>query len=305
MANLSSPGRSASADNRLTRALRWRLRRAAKRFRQVTGRFHVLPEALVIGVQKGGTTSLYRYLEQHPQVLPSRKKEPNYFSGQYRRGLGWYRSFYPLSLEARLNPSAFAIDASVSTIYHPYAPERVQAIIPDARLIALLRDPVERAWSHYHHILRLDDEPREHLPFEQAIWQEEARLHEYRQRLERDPLHHDLSVNRFTYLSRGLYAEQLRRWLHRFERDQLLVIASEELFATPEVTLARVLDFLGLPPREGLVYRRTNRGQNKPATLPRAVREELRAYFVPHNQELYELIGRDLGWPGPGGAGSS
>lgn len=280
-------------------ALRARRKQLSRHYRKLSSSLRSLPNALMIGVQKGGTTSLYHYLLQHPLIFGSSKKEPGFFSKNYDRGESWYRSFFPLRLQVR--PGAVVVEATTSSMSHPLAPERAFRHVPQARLIALLRDPVERAWSHYHHTVRLG---REHLPFDQAIWSEEERMRDFWARVEREPEIYD-TFNYYSYLSRGLYSQQLRRWIEHFGRDRLLVLASEDLYRDPRGVTERAVRFLGLEPHEGIDYRRRNEGANKGSEIPPAIRQQLVAYFEPHNEELYELIGRDLGWQRSDSSGSS
>ena len=127
---------------------RWRAARLGARRRHALAR--ALPGLLVLGTQRGGTTSLYRWLADHPQVHPPLDKEIQFFSVEWSRGIDWYRCHFGPTGDGRLN-----YEASPYYLYHPCAPVRAASVVPKAKLIALLRDPVSRAWSHYHHNLRL------------------------------------------------------------------------------------------------------------------------------------------------------
>ena len=252
----------------------------------------MVPGVLIIGAQKAGTTSLYHYLTAHPLVFPAAHKEPRFFKERYSRGLNWYRVHFPLRTQRLLRPGALTLEATTGYLDYPHAPQRVAETLPEVKLVALLRDPVERAWSHYHHSLRLG---RETLPFEVALEQEEARLGEYYRRVQSDPDYHDPAVGAHSYLARGRYAEGLERWLQVFGRERLLILKSEDLYADPESTVQTTLDFLGLPPLTDVSYRPFNEGKNKEDMDPQT-RAQLCAYFKPHNEKLYELLGRDFGW---------
>jgi hypothetical protein len=167
----------------------------------------------------------------------------------------------------------------------------VQATVPEARLIVLLRDPVDRALSHYHHEVALGREP---LTFEQAIEAEAERTRGEEERLVREPGYFSHAWWDYAYLGRGRYAEQLERWLAVFPREQLLVVASDELAAEPRETYARVLEFLGAPAYELDSYPRVyeqSYGEMQPDT-----RRRLAGYFAEPNRRLFELLGRDFGW---------
>jgi hypothetical protein len=181
-------------------------------------------------------------------------------------------------------------EASPSYVFHPLAPQRVAVLVPDVRLIALVRNPIDRALSHYHHEKALGREP---LPFEEALEQEDARMEGELERM-LDPKYFSHAWWNFTYLSRGRYAEQLDRWLERFPRERLLVVPSEDLLERPGETYGRVLEFLGASPHGLDSYPRIF-ARDYSEMDPRT-RSKLRDSFAEPNRRLYELIGRDLGW---------
>lgn len=241
----------------------------------------MLPDFLIIGTQRGGTTSLYNYLAEHPKVAPAAVKEVHYFTLFHDRGDEWYESNFPRSRGLRKRITG---EATPYYLFHPDVPERAHRLCPDAKLIALLRDPVARAFSHYQHERRLGEEP---LSFAEAIAKEDERL-------SGDPFV-DGSHQHFSYAARGRYAEQLRRWWSRFPRERLLILRSEDLFTDPGAVYAQTLEFLGLPNHRPRRFEVFNAGAELDEIEP-YVRHELTAYFRPHNTELYELIDRDMGW---------
>ena len=250
----------------------------------------MLPGLLIIGAQKAGTTSLYHYLAAHRQVLPGTEKEVRYFNSQYHRGISWYRSHFPLNRQGRgerLGGDPITLDASTGYLFSRDAPGRVAADLPDAKFVVLLRDPVERAWSHYRHSVR---DGHEALPFAEALAAEEKRLEQhYLMCASGDPDDRVLSFH--SYISRGRYHEQLVRWFSVLDRTRFLILKSEEFFKTPLKTTNEVLGSLGLSPLvlEGLtIY---NAGSNE--EIPPKERDLLRTLFEPYNERLYEL----LDWP--------
>jgi hypothetical protein len=267
------------------------------RFRLMTGPLRVLPDYIIIGAQKCGTSSLYRYLNEHPSIAPAAGKEVHYFDWHYSRGPSWYRAHFPTALtremfRARTGRRLVTGEASPYYLFHPHAPARVKALLPSVKLIALLRDPVERALSAYHHQVRAGTES---LSFADAMDQEPARLAAEIERLEADQTYKSAAHRRFSYLSRGIYVDQLAAWLRVFPREQLLIIRSEDFFEQPAATVGQVLEFLGLPPADSSGFRRFNVGEYD--GMDPAVKARLTKYFAPHNQRLYDLLGRDLGWP--------
>jgi Sulfotransferase domain len=264
------------------------LRNVVWAYGRATAAARPLPDFLILGAQKAGTTALYAYLRRHPGVGGPSWKEVSYFDRHYARGADWYRGNFPNRLRTR---GKLVGEASPSYLFHPLAPERVRALVPEARLIALVRNPVDRALSHYNHERALGREP---LPFEAALAAEEERLRGEEERLLAEPRYFSRAWWSHTYKARGRYAEQLERWLAVFPREQLLVVPSEELLEQPEAAHARVLAFVGAPAHRLNSYPRFFERQYQP--MRPETRAELTAYFAKPNRRLYELLGRDLGW---------
>jgi hypothetical protein len=261
------------------------------------------PNFLIIGTAKGGTTSLYECLVEHPAVGRSFEKEPRYFDANYQRGASWYRSHFPLTTFRRSVRRRYGVDPGVfeATPYyllHPLVPARVRRDYPSMRLIAVLRDPVARAYSHYSHQVRMGHESR---TFAEAIACEEELLAPELERMLADESYDSRPYRLFSYVTRGLYLDQLERWLRVFPREQLLVLASEDLFERPAETLPAVLRFLGLPPRPGLTLPHERRGGYDPV-IPDDAAERLAVVYEEPNRRLYEFLGRDLGWTRPAAA---
>lgn len=253
------------------------------------------PDFLIIGAQKAGTTSCFEYLIQHPGVAPPLKKEIHFFDvpERFRRGAGWYRAFFPVLAERHRGSTSRRItgEASPYYLFHPRVPERVAELFPRVKLLALLRNPADRAYSQYQMWVRAGREP---LSFEAAIDAEPERLRgTEEQLLTRDdycsPVH-----RRHSYLARGIYVDQLLRWSRHFSQEQMLVLKAEDLLANPASTVGEVITFLGLPPVELDVSERYN-ARSYPPLAP-ATRRRLLEYFEPHNRRLYDLLGRDFGW---------
>ena len=280
---------------RLPEPVRLLPRTAIWSYGRLTASLRPLPDALVLGAQRAGTTALYAYLRCHPDVLGPPWKEVNYFDRRYAFGEAWYRGNFPAQLRLarirRRGREPVVAEASPGYLFHPLAPERARALVPGARLVALVRDPVARAYSHYQHEVALGREP---LSFAEAIEQEERRMQGELERMLADPGYFSFAWWNWTYVARGLYAEQLERWLALFPREQLLVVASEDLRDRPGKTFARVLAHVGAPPYELGEYPRVF-GREYPKLEP-GLRRRLAERFAEPNRRLYELLGRDLGW---------
>jgi Sulfotransferase domain len=275
---------------KILEAVKEPLRRLRADYRELTGPLRGLPSVLIIGAQKGGTTSLFNYLVQHPDVLPPFGKEIHYFDLHYARGVRWYRGRFPYN--HRLRGGALTLDASPYYLVHPLAPERAADLLPGARLIALLRNPIERALSHYQHEVRGQREP---LSFAEAIDREAERLAGEAERLRSDPEYYSFNFHRYSYACRGIYVDQLRRWTQHFPRSQLLVLQSESLFRNPAAATAAVHRFLGLPTHRIERYGAFLQGRYE-HEMPPALRARLATYFEPHNRELYRWLGEEFDW---------
>jgi hypothetical protein len=253
------------------------------------------PDFLIIGGQKCGTTSLYNYLIRHPGVLRAARKELRYFTQQFELGDSWYRQQFPNAKRRMLNRltngRTLTGEATPYYLFHPLAPARIRAAYPRVRLIAMLRNPVDRAFSHYKHHVKLGEE---HLPFEDAIAAEQARLAGEFERLAADGGYVAHALRVYSYLARGVYADQYERWYRYFAPDRILTLSSEQFFSNPAGAFAQALEFLGLPEHRLQDYETFNPGREE--TFAPELRERLIDYFRPHNERLYRLLDRDFGW---------
>lgn len=242
-----------------------------------------LPHFLGLGTQKGGTTSLHRLLALHPQVFLPSCKEVHYFSLHDHEPLSWYSEHYR---EAR--PGQLRGDITPYYSFHPRAPERIRAVLPQARLIMLLRNPVERALSQFFHARRHGFEP---LELEAALAAEPERLAGAAARLAA-PGSSDYSHQKHSYVSRSRYAEQLARFEALFPQRQLLVLRSEDLFESTEACWARIQAFLGLSPVPlPAPLERANAGRGEAETVPEAVRAQLRQQLAATTTAMAERYG--------------
>lgn len=262
-----------------------------------------LPDLLIIGGQRCGTSSLYKYLSAHPLIVPSLRKEIRYFNRHHGKGDAWYRAHFASRAHRRLlarrhGRAPLTFEATPAYLFHPLAPARAFAVVPDARLVAVLRNPVDRALSHYHHSVRRGWEP---LSFADALAAEADRLAGHAERLASEPTYTSNDYLRYSYTARGFYAEQLERWLACYGRERLLVLRSEDLFERPVDTLHRLLGFLGLPAwAPGRLANHSYGGAPRPARdeMAPALRAELEDRFRASNRRLVELVGGDVSWEG-------
>lgn len=264
-------------------------------YRQLTSQSRALPDFIIIGGQRCGTSSLYKCLGQHPQLFPSFAKEVHYFDGgiypnvdNYSKGQEWYRSYFPFRRNVGANSKVF--EASPSYIFNPLVPGRIFELVPDVKLITILRNPTERAISQYFHAKRM--KRFSSLSFGEALQNEEERL----KPLIESKDYKNLAFIHTSFKSRGLYKEQLERYLKYFPWQNILVLSSEEFFSKPEITLEKVFEFVGVDKRFKVKdLSPLNTTKNKVDIDPK-VYEYLNDYFLPHNQALYEFLKKDFGW---------
>jgi sulfotransferase family protein len=275
------------------KAARW----SAQAYARPTAGLRLLPDYLIIGAQRAGTTSLHRYLVQHPGVRTMlRTKGVHFFDTNYGRGMAWYASRFPTKLYAWYVGNRHRVDlitgeASPYYLFHPHVPYRVAEHLPQAKMIVLLRDPVQRAYSGYQHEVGRGFET---LSFEEAIDAEPQRLAGELERMQADPLYNSFAHQHHSYLARGRYDEQLATWRSLFPDEQLLVLSSERFFAEPDHTFRRVLDFLGLPPFTPAAYETHNAREYR--QMSAALRGRLVEHYREPNQRLYQTLGEDFGW---------
>lgn len=250
----------------------------------------VLPDFIIIGAQRCGTTSLYNYLIKHPGILPAFRKEIHFFDVNFGKGIGWYRAHFPTQalLETK---NAQVGEATPYYLFHPAVPERMFKLIHQAKLIILLRNPIDRAYSQYVFEVR---GKREHLSFEEAIRKEQERLTGEEDKLLQNDEYCSFEHRYHSYLARGIYVNQLKRWMEMFPKEQFLILKSEDLYTNPKVTMERVFEFLKLPVLELQKYKQYN--QVRHAEIALVTRKQLETYFEPYNQQLYNYLGINSLW---------
>jgi Sulfotransferase domain len=267
-------------------------RRVSLELRRATAPWRPLPDFLIIGADGSGALPLYRELCGHPAVCRSVAPEVHFFDVRFTYGRRWYRGQFPTRIrrkliERRIGMTTVAGEVSPYYLFHPFAPTRAATVVPDARLVALLRNPIERAILRYQLMVELG---REQRPLEEALTADQRRIdtgrffepHAYD-----DP---NGSARHHTYLERGYYAEQLERWYRCYDRSQLLVLEARAV--TESEGIGRVQDFLGLP-ADGQV--RSILLDSCPP-VDTNLWKQLARHFAPHNERLFRLLGVQWEW---------
>ena len=255
---------------------------------KLTARSRCLPDFIIVGAQKAGTTSLYYHLADHPQILPARFKEIRFFDRHFHQGMDWYRGHFPrrgVGMGRNGSEPVLTGEATPNYLPDPLVPGRIRQALPDVKLIVLLRNPVDRAYSHYQHNLRNGIES---LSFERAIDAEPERLGGERERMLPGSSCHGGNLDYFSYLERGHYARQLAQWFEKFPKEQMLLIRSEILFKNGPDAMDGISRFLGI----GSFVRRAFRSCNRKRypKMNDATRIRLLDYFAEHNTGVDGLL---------------
>jgi Sulfotransferase domain len=255
------------------------------------------PDFLVVGAQRAGTTSLFKALLQHPSFVPPRfRKGVHYFDMAYDKGWRWYLGHFPNratvdKVAAATGGVALTGEASPYYMWHPLVPERIAADLPNVKLIVLLRDPVERAYSGHAHEYARGFETEK---FDVAIDLEAGRLAGEADRMIADPTYHSHAIRHLAHLHRGIYIDQLERLEKLFGRDRILVVDSHDYFADPAGVFTGVCEFLGIPDAPDIKHDAHN-ARPRSAMAP-AMEARLRDYFAPHDARLADWLGNTPSW---------
>jgi hypothetical protein len=264
----------------------------------MAGPFHTLPNFLIVGFPKCGTTSLYEYLIQHPSIHSASGKEIDYFDRLYERGLSWYRMSFPTNF-TKINNETFLKktfqtgEATPRYMVHPHSLDRIKTDLPNAKFIVLLRNPIERAYSHFNMNFKNDYEYR---TFEDALNHEKKRVEGRYEKMKKNENYYSWDYDLYAYLEHGKYVDKLKRWMNVFPKDQFLIIQSEEFSKDPSKIYNETLEFLGLPKYNLKHYKRYKQREYKDKNIDPKLREKLSEYFKPYNDELYEFLGKKFDW---------
>ena len=265
--------------------------------RKLSNFFRLLPDFIIVGTQRGGTTSLYNYLIDHPNILPAFKKEIHFFDNNFYRGMSWYRAHFPIKYYCQLKKFIYKQnfitgEASPDYMFNPFTVERVYSKLPNVKIIILLRNPVDRAFSHYHMNVRNGFEV---LSFENAIKKAMEVYENNKQSLLKKIERNIMFYPKYNYLARSKYIEQIKPWLEKFPRKNILIIKSEDLYSTTAETLKEVLKFINLPYIEQQKeFKRFHFGNNP--IMNQNTREFLIDYFKSYNSSLAVYLGINFEW---------
>lgn len=242
-----------------------------RNFNYLTSPLRALPDFIVIGAKRCGTTSLYYYFGQHPSINSSAHDKLGFFDDNFELGINWYKSHFPIQKRNFLT-----YDVTATYIQSANVAKRIKKLLPNVKLIAILRNPIDRAFSEYNETVR---ENSEKLSFEDAITFE---------------MNEQKNPNSKNYLTKGKYANQLTYWYEIFPKKQLLIISAEDLQNNTQNTLQSIFQFLNLPNYSIKDIQKRNVGKYLP--MKTETRKKLIDYFKPYNEDLYKLIDKHFDW---------
>jgi hypothetical protein len=281
--------------NVLPKQVRHSIKQVLKPIGSATARWRMLPGFLIIGARKGGTTSLYAYLTEHPQVLPALEKEIFFFIGNYDKGPAWYRGHFPTLLHCSLAERAaggrvITGEATANYLHHLEVPERVGRLLPDVKLVVVLRDPVDRAISDYFHGVRHGRYTPASRPLEPLVERELEQL---------EGRGGDAGADQrggrvVGIVERGLYLNHVMAWLRVFPREQMLILLSDDLYRDPGAEYAKLTAFLDLRPHALRRYDALN--ANRYPAVDAGLVARLAEFYAPHNERLAQFLGLSLEW---------
>ncbi len=251
-----------------------------------SGPFRKLPDYLIIGASRCGTTSLFEYLMKHPSVEYPTTKQVHYFDKHYHFGKNWYKIHFPLKWKKGISG-----DATPYYLNSPHAPKRVHDLIPSVKIIVMCRNPVDRAYSQYYLEFHGKNET---LSFEDAIEKEDERVKDEYERMVTDPHFYSKKYHTFSYVDSGKYEKHLQKWLDYFPKSQFLFIQSEDFYKSPSTIFSQTLQFLNLP-KYNLPEYKIFRAE-KYSNMDHKLRTKLEDYFKPYNEKFYKLIGKNCNW---------
>ncbi len=255
-----------------------------RHFFAITGPWRVLPNLIVIGAVRSGTTSLFHYFNEHPCMTSSSYDELGFFDSNFELGLNWYKSHFPTKFHKQKIISKFkkfyTYDVTPFYIWNENAAKRILDTLPNTKLIALLRNPIDRAYSNYQLSVR-DDEKQS---FEEVIKKEMKQGKNFKTK----------AYGLQNYLARGIYVNQLEKWYKLFPKKNILVISTDELKKDPENTLNSMFQFLDIPKYKVKNLKKHNKENYK--SMNNETRKFLVDFFKEDNKKLFKLIGKKFDW---------
>lgn len=253
----------------------------------ITASNRVLPNFIIIGTVRSGTTSLYYNICEHPSVLPAAYDEIGFFDSNFHLGIDWYRSMFPTEkkMEEIKKDTGFAITGEDTPFYFwkKEAVDRIFQALPDVKIIAIFRNPVDRAYSNYNLGIRKNTEK---LTFEETIEEETRFLENHTFR--------DTIDGRRSYLSKGMYENQIKLWFNIFPRKQIHMLSTEDMQQKPKQELLKIFRFLEIP--EYTIKNPQKLKLAKYEEMNVETRKKLLDFYKPYNEDFFQIIQQRFNW---------
>ena len=266
-----------------------------RHFYYLTSSVRVLPNFFVIGPGRTGTTSLYHYLDQHPCITKSAYDELGYFDDNFHLGFNWYRSLFPTKFTQQKIESKYkkflTYDVTPGYIRRPWAARRISSYFPNTKLISVLRNPVDKTYSHYNMGVNGGNVKRS---FEEVIKYDLKQLENFSDSYSKKSDDYFKNVVENSFVARGFYLEQLDIWFKLFPKKQILIIKSEDLANRTTEVVKDIFNFLMLP--EYKIKDVSKHRVSDYSKMNSSTRKTLIEFFRPYNKKLYEFLDRDFGW---------
>ena len=259
----------------------------------ITGPLRVLPDFIIIGSMKCGTTSLYYDICEHPCVSPAAYDEIGFFDSNFHLGLNWYRSMFPTKrrIEDIRRKEGVAITGEDTPFYfwNPVAAKRIQKLLPNIKLITILRNPIDRAYSEYQDLVSSES----NSPSFETFIENEINTRRKDSSLITEE-NFEIFNQKNSYLLKGIYVDQLKIWAGLFPKEQIFTLSTENLNSEPITALESVFQYLNLPDYKIKNIQRQK--QKKYVPMNSQTRKILVEFFKPHNERLFKFIGKKFDW---------
>jgi len=260
----------------------------------ITGPNRVLPDFLIIGAKRCGTTSLFSHLPEHPSIAESHHDNIGFFNDNFHLGVNWYKSFFPtIGYKKKIEKEYgkfLAFDVTTRYMESKSTADNIKKVKPGIKIIVMLRNPIDRAYSQFNVSVK---EKTEEISFDEAITEEMNRLKVEILDDDRQTLLEFPENNRH-YIKKSLYALQLKSWFDIFPKENILVLSTEEFRENEENIYRKIFEFLDIPEIQIKNKMHMEKGEYSP--MNEKTRQRLREFFKKHNMELFKLIGNKFDW---------
>lgn len=268
-----------------------------KIIRFLTKQIRTLPDFIIIGGRRSGNSTLYNNLTKHPYILPALIQEVSFFNFHFHKGINWYRIYFPtlarkFFTELLYRHKILIGESTPVYLFHPLAPKRAHSLLPNLKIIIMIRNPVDRAYAHYlAYKKNYIKNKLNYLSLEDYL---EKSVDKYEKGLFYEIEKGKQFDKEYSFFARGVYIYQIINWLKYYPKEQILILKSEDLFSNPSDFLKKVFKFLNLPNLKLKDYMISRKEKYK--KMDEKIRKRLVNLYEPHNQRLYKLVNRDYNW---------